>query len=313
MKPGIIMHAGARLAPKGIYQKTLKKCTKKGLDVLRKKGSCIDAVEIAIASAEDSAVFNAGSGSHLNLAGEVEMDSGIMVGDDMRSGAVAAIPRVKNPIRVARTIMEDTDHILMAGKGAYRLAKAAGLEEEITPDTKMVKEWREMLDELKETGQFSGINLPDPGKLKKWLIHEESTVGCVVIDEKNKMAVGISSGGTPMKLPGRVGDVAFLGASFFVNNNIGGVTLTGTGSIMIKHATARWVLQLMEQGIPVQKALETVVDALNKKYDSMVLGIVAMDREGKFGAARNLDGMPHCFQNFDMDKPSEGFAITLDR
>jgi beta-aspartyl-peptidase (threonine type) len=127
------------------------------------------------------------------------------------------------------------------------------------------------------------------------------------------MTVGISSGGTPMKLPGRVGDVPLLGCSFFVNNQIGGVSVTGTGNIMIKHATARWIIQLMAQGISVQKAVESVVDTLNRRYHPMVLGVVALDREGCPGAARNLEGMPHCYQDIEMDETLEGFAPILKK
>ena len=313
MKPVIIMHGGARVPASGNYQETLKKCLKEGTIVLRRGGSSLEAVQTAIVAAEDSGVFNAGSGSHLNLAGEVEMDAALMEGENLNSGAVAAIPRVKNPIRVARRVMEDTDHILMAGEGAYRFARAAGLDEEVQPRKERVEEWRRLLHELKESGKLTGINLPDPAKLKKWLIHEESTVGAVAIDERGTIAVGISSGGTPMKLPGRVGDVPLVGCSIFANNQMGGVSITGTGNIMIKHATARWIIQLMAQGISVQKAVESVVDTLNRKYHPLVLGVVALDREGIPGAARNLEGMPHCYQTISMDEPSEGFAPILGK
>jgi len=313
VKPVIIMHGGARVPASGNYQDTLKLCLKQGVEILRRGGSSLDAVEAAIVMAEDSCVFNAGSGSHLNLAGQMEMDAAIMEGRNLHSGAVAAIPRVKNPIRVARMVMEDTDHVLMAGEGAYRLARAAGLDEEVDRNPKRVEEWDRLKQELKKSGKLTGINLPDPEKLKRWLIHEESTVGAVAIDAKGNMAVAISSGGTPMKLPGRVGDVPILGASFFANDLIGGVSLTGTGNIMIKRATARWIVQLMAQGISVQKAVESVVDTLNRQYDPMVLGVVALDSAGNFGAARNLEGMPHCFQSTDMDEPLEAFAPILKR
>jgi beta-aspartyl-peptidase (threonine type) len=313
MRPAIIMHGGARVPPSGNYQDTLKACLKKGMEILRRGGSSLDAVETAIVTAEDSGVFNAGSGSHLNLAGQMEMDAGVMEGETLHSGAVAAIPRIKNPIRVARKIMEDTDHVLICGEGAFRLARAAGLDEEVIRNEKRVEEWRRLLEELKQSGKLTGINLPDPEKLKKWLIHEESTVGAVGVDKKGNMTVAISSGGTPMKLPGRVGDVPLLGCSFFADNQIGGVSITGTGNIMIRHATARWIIQLMAQSISVQKAVESVVDTLNRKYHPMVLGVVALDPSGNFGAARNLEGMPHCYQTVDMDEPLEGFAPILKR
>ena len=313
MKPVIIMHGGARVPASGNYQETLKLCSKKAMEVLRRGGSSLDAVEAAIVMAEDSGVFNAGSGSHLNLAGEMEMDAAIMEGENLHSGAVAAIPRVKNPIRVARKVMDDTDHVLMAGEGAYRFARAAGLDEEVIRNPKRVEEWDRLKLELKHSGKLTGINLPDPEKLKKWLIHEESTVGAVAIDVRRNVAVAISSGGTPMKLPGRVGDVPILGCSFFANDQVGGVSLTGTGNIMIKRATARWIVQLMAQGISVQKAVESVVDTLNRQYDPMVLGVVALDSAGNPGAARNLEGMPHCYQTIDMDEPVEKFAPILTR
>jgi beta-aspartyl-peptidase (threonine type) len=132
MKAVILMHGGARVPADGRYQEALKLCSIKGTEVLRRGGSSLDAVEAAIVMAEDSGVFNAGSGSHLNLAGEMEMDAAIMEGGNLHSGAVAAIPRVRNPIRVARKVMDDTDHVLMAGEGAYRFARAAGLDEEVT-------------------------------------------------------------------------------------------------------------------------------------------------------------------------------------
>ena len=212
MKPAMIMHGGARVPASGNYQDSLKGCLKKGVEILRKGGSSLDAVEAAVVTAEDSGVFNAGRGSHLNLAGQMEMDAGVMDGEHLLSGAVAAIPRIKNPVRVARKIMEDTDHVLMCGEGAYRLARAAGLDEEVVRSEKRVEEWQKLLQELKKSGKLTGINLPNPEKLKKWLIHEESTVGAVAIDKKGNVTVAISSGGTPMKLPGRVGDEMARGA-----------------------------------------------------------------------------------------------------
>lgn len=313
MKPVVIMHAGARVPAKGEYQEALKGCLGKAMEILCRGGSSLEAAEAAVIAAEDSRVFNAGSGSHLNLAGQVEMDAAMMDGRDLRSGAVGAIPRVKNPIRVARRVMEDTDHILMVGEGAYRFARAAGIDEEVILSEKRIQEWRRLRDELEKTGRLTGINLPDPAKLKKWLIHEESTVGVVAIDRQGNIAAAISSGGTPMKLPGRVGDVPLLGCSFFADNRVGGVSLSGTGEIMIRNGTARWIMQLMAEGTPVQRAVETVVDTLNRRYSPLVLGAVALDRDGNLGAARNLEGMPHAYQSIDLEAPLEGFAPILKK
>lgn len=311
---GLIVHGGARLSISDGHNRLLGEILRAGRSALARGASSLDAVEIAVRMAEDSGMFNAGSGSHLNLVGDVEMDACIMEGTTLKSGAVGAVPKVKNPISVARKVMEETDHILMVGDGATRFARAFGFEEYTYRNPQCVDHWRHLRQELETTGILSGVNLPDPDKLKKWLEvdKEGCTFGAVARDQAGTMAAGISSGGTPMKLPGRVGDVAIVGSGIFVNNEIGGVSLTGTGEVMIRFSSAKMVLQQMADGFSPQAAAERTIQTISKAAGrKFVLGIVAMDKGGNFGAARNLDGMPHGCLGWDSNQATLNFGEII--
>jgi len=305
--PAIIVHGSARMTPNLAVSRVLTAAATRGCGILSKGGLALDAVEEAIRMCEDSGEFNAGRGAHLNLVGEAEMDASIMDGKSLGSGAVAILKGVRNPISVARRILESADKtmVILAGEGAYKFATANSFETISEPHPERLRYWKQLREALDRGGELPGINLPDPGLLREFLKKDpgEGTVGAVAIDTRRNLASGVSSGGTPLKLPGRVGDIPIIGCSNFADDTAGAVSLTGTGNIMVRYAVARWAVDLMRSGLPAQKAVETVVSSLNEKVNEFVLGIIAVDAGGGFGVARNLDGMPHAYMAEGMSSP----------
>jgi len=309
MIPAIIVHDSARMTATESVTNTLREATLRGFEILSKGGSALDAVETAVKSCEDSGVFNAGIGAHLNLIGEAETEASMMDGKNLNSGGVAILRGIKNPISVARRILEAADKtmVILAGEGAYRFAKTHGLEEIDAPNPERLKYWKELRDALNHGRELPGINLADPTVLKNFLRTDtgEGTVGAVAIDKQRNLASGVSSGGTPLKLPGRLGDIPIIGCSNYADNAAGAVSLTGTGNIMVRYAVARWITDIMRNGVAAQKATEEVVAEVNKRVAKCVLGVVAIDSNAGLGAARNLEGMPHMYMVNGMSSPSQ--------
>jgi beta-aspartyl-peptidase (threonine type) len=182
--PVIIVHGGAgRIREEELPERLdgCKEAALAGWQILKRNGSALDAAEAVVVLLEDHPLFNAGTGSTVNRLGKVEMDAGIMEGDTLRAGAVAAVPGIKNPIKLARCVMEDGRHVLLAGEGALTFARQIGFPE-CPPEALILDAER-----------------------KRWQ-EKHGTVGCVALDANGKIAVATSTGGIFEKLPGRVGD-----------------------------------------------------------------------------------------------------------
>jgi beta-aspartyl-peptidase (threonine type) len=214
----------------------------------------MDAVEAAVSVMEDDTVFNAGKGSSLTAAGTVEMDAAIMNGRDLSAGAVALVHSVKNPIRLARIVMEKTDHVLLAGEKAEELARAFS-----QPTANPVTAPRQrLLSELRQGGAMPQSRWIEKN-LKLLAKHPElivmDTVGAVALDEEGNFAAAASTGGPTMKLPGRVGDTPQIGSGLYADNQAGAATVTGLGEIAVKLTLSKHVCSLMESGLTVRRCL----------------------------------------------------------
>jgi beta-aspartyl-peptidase (threonine type) len=269
-RPAIILHGGAGDIPEDELSKRLDGCKEAALEgwkILEKDGSALDAVEIAVTVLEDNPLFNAGTGSALNLLGQIEMDAAIMDGRTLSAGAVAAVNSIKNPIRLARRILEDGRHLLLAGEGAVSFARQAGFPE-CPPESLIVEPAR-----------------------RRWQ-DNHGTVGCVALDRGGGLAAGTSTGGMFNKLPGRVGDSPLIGCGTYADG-IGGGSCTGDGEAIIRIVMAKTALDFVRSGCDPMEAAKRAVALLEEKTGAQA-GLIIVDRQGRAGHARNTARMPVC-------------------
>jgi beta-aspartyl-peptidase (threonine type) len=258
-----------------IARKGVRKASEAGYLVLSKGGKAIDAVVEAVRVMEDDPIFNAGTGSALTINGEVEMDASLMTMDG-HFGAVGAIKDVKNPILVARKIMEQTDHLLLVGDGAIKFARHLGFEKH----NPITKRQQEKLTKLKEKGESQYFP-----NLKKYLKY--GTVGAIAFDKNQTIAVANSSGGIRGKLPGRVGDSAILGAGTYASV-FGGATATGHGEWIMKLLLSKMVVDWMKNN-NAQTAIEHALK--EAKQAGCFCGIIGIDNKGNIGFGKTTKYM----------------------
>ncbi len=258
----------------------LKKAVETGYEILEKGGSSIDAVEKAIMILEDTSVFNAGTGSVFSLTGDVEMDASIMTADE-KFGAVGAIKNVRHPIHVARLVMERTDHLLLCGDGAIRFARLCGIKY-YNPKTKEKERmW------IRARAMLNSDYFPKLKKLRE--LYE--TVGVVAMDKNGLIAVGTSTGGISLHLPGRVGDTPIIGAGTYANK-YGGVSATGHGEMIMKTLLAYRTVALMEKySAPV--AGKMAIDYATRH--KCRAGLIGIDRKGRILCINNTEAMSWCY------------------
>lgn len=245
--PTIIVHGGAGEWPRNRQAAALdgvRAAATAGWLVLKNQASSIDAVETAVVSMEDNPIFNAGTGSALNLAGNVEMDAAIMDGKQLSGGAVAMVKRVKNPVKLARIVMEETDHVLLAGVQAERLATNHRLPRSNPRTRERATAWRRGLA-LFRKGNTSHL-YRNYELLEKGLLRGLDTVGALALDAEGNVSAACSTGGLALKLPGRIGDSAILGAGLYAENSAGAATATGVGEIAIRTAMSKMACDLMQ-------------------------------------------------------------------
>ena len=269
--PAIIVHGGAGAIKDDSLPARLAGCKTAALagwKVLEQGGSALDAAEIAVVVLEDNPLFNAGTGSTLNSLGRVEMDAAIMEGQSLRAGSVAAVSGIKNPIKLARRILEDGRHVILAGEGALLFARQVGFSE-CTPESLIVEPVR-----------------------RRWE-NKHGTVGCVAFDSHGQLAVATSTGGIFDKLPGRVGDSPLIGCGTYADE-YGAVSCTGDGEAIIRIVLAKSAVDLLKAGADPQAAVEDAVALLSAQTGSTG-GLILIDRQGKIGYARNTTHMPVCW------------------
>lgn len=283
----IIVNGGAgNIVDEVGHRKGVNLAAKAGQALLREGGSALDAVVRAVVMMEDDPTFNCGTGSALSLDGRAEMDAAVML-DDLSCGAVAALEGVKNPILVARQVMEKTDHVLLVGQGALNFARRVGFEPYDVVTKKREEKWADMIGQLKSGSApryFS--KLASLTELEKF-----GTVGAVALDEKGQIAVANSTGGIMLHLPGRVGDTPVIGAGTYANQH-GGVVATGHGEEIIKLTWARDTVALMGQ-LPAQEAVDRSIRLATQH--GCRGGLIAIDGEGNVGFGFNTKSMSYAY------------------
>ena len=284
--PVIVVHGGAGWSHGTSDEKQhaiksgLKKALDTGFSILQSGGSSLDAVEAAIVILEDNPVFNAGRGSVYTAEEKQEMDASIMSGIDQDAGAVASVSRVKNPIKLARYIMEHTEHVMMAGSGAEKVAEQGGLE-------------------LVDPSYFYSVDKLK--RMRKQQAKKNSTVGALAIDKLGNIAAGTSTGGRSNKLPGRIGDSPIIGAGTWAQNNVCGVSGTGHGEYFIRYNVAREICARMEYlNLSVGEASAQVIGQLTAI--GIEGGVIVLDKNGNISMEFNTDGMARAYRNSKGDE-----------
>jgi beta-aspartyl-peptidase (threonine type) len=300
-KPGIAIHGGAGTILRSSmsaekekqYTSALREALDIGYNIILQGGAALDAVERAIKSMEDCPLFNAGKGAVYNNAGKHEMDASIMSGRDLSAGAVSLIRNVKNPVSLARAVMEKSEHVFLCGEGAEIFARTVNLPFE--PDTYFDTPFRyeQWQAALKEDGTFLDHNIATDKKF--------GTVGAVALDVHGDLAAGTSTGGMTNKKFGRVGDSPIIGAGTYANNNTCAISCTGHGELFIRAVVAYDISCLIEyKGLSLAEACNEVV---MKKLVAIKGegGLIAIDRNGNIELPFNSEGMYRAMKNADTE------------
>ncbi len=270
MKPKLIIHGGVhcKVATQAMKKSSIKEIYEKTLEFLQNH-SALDSVEYAVKMLEDCPDFNAGTGAKLQQDGVVRMSASIMDGQTQRFGAVINIENVKNPVSVARFIMEKTEHLVLAGEPATKFAHSHGFPFYNPKTKKQVEEWQESLKK---------------GKFQKPF----GTAGAVVMDKDGHIAAATSTGGTNNNLPGRVGDVPLIGCGTYAGK-YAGVSCTGHGEIIIRAMLAKFVYDKVASGREAMEAAREGIKEIKKIGGEA--GLIVIDYKGNKGFYHNAQDM----------------------
>ncbi len=276
---GIIVHGGAgkhrdrERAKEGV----IKAC-EEGYRILEKGGSAIDAVCAAVCEMENNPYFNAGYGSSPNYYCEIELDAAIMIGNDLRFGGVAGIKGFRNPILIARKVMEKTPHLLLTGEGAEEFAISEGFKRENLLTSEKLSMYEKAVSERKNFLQhvFSG-----------------DTVGACAVDKNGIIVAGTSTGGIFLKMKGRTGDTPCPGCGTYANEYCA-VSATGFGESIMRVVLAKFVCDKATQEKNIKKACKIGIEELKKKTKGLA-GIIGITIDCDFGFYKNTETMPVAF------------------
>lgn len=295
-KIALLIHAGAGSLDHflknniKLHEQGLKNALDIGYKELKNGKSAEDVVELAVKILEDNPLFNAGKGSALNSNGEVEMDGAIMNGKTLKAGACSAVKYVKNPVSLARIIMNNTKHVFLTAKGAMDFAKANNLIFE-SEEYFITEQQLHMLNESKQE------------LLKKTTTEQQSkkkhgTVGAVALDKNGDLCAATSTGGIDNSLPGRVGDSCIIGAGCYADNNTCALSATGIGENIIKGVMSHTISMCVENGMELQEACDYVVFKRNPQIFKE-LGVIGLNRRGEIAIAFNTPVMKRAYISSD--------------
>lgn len=302
-KIAIIVHGGAGPDSEFIqqnvegYKKGLEEAVNAGYKVLEDGGTAVDAVEAAVNYLEDNPLFNAGRGSALNEKAEVEMGASVMDGKNLQSGGVAIVKNVKNPVTLARAIMEKTKHIYLGDSGALEFAQKIGLQ--LPPEAYFITD--HAFEQYTQALQEEANSLQEAGEYQvKRKTH--GTVGAVAVDKDGNVATATSTGGTENKVPGRIADSSMVGIGSYANNKTCAVSSTGDGEYLIQHVMGFHISAIMEyKGLPLQEACHYIMHEKLKDVEGD-MGIIAVDQQGNIAMEYKADRMHRCWKTSDGDQ-----------
>lgn len=282
----LVIHGGAGVIPDRIsdsrhlqYMESLGRILDRGFEILESGGSSLDAVTRAVRLLEDDPLYNAGHGAGLARDGSAEMDAAIMDGRDRSAGAVAAVKHVRNPIELARRVMEKSRHVMLVGAGAEEFALEEGMD--LVPNNYFRTDHRRQELEDEQRGcRREDIVRPSQG-----------TVGAVALDRGGNLAAATSTGGMSNKLPGRVGDSPIIGAGTYAKNGVCAVSATGQGEFFIRSVAAYHIAAGVEyRGLSLEDAVHELIHGILPEIRGLG-GIIAIDAEGNIVMDFNTLGM----------------------
>ena len=274
---GIMSRTGISPEKQNIYRQKLDEALHLGDSLLAKGTNAVEVVVEVIAVLEDSPLFNAGKGAVFTSEGKVELDASIMEGKTLNAGAVAGVTDIKNPIKAAREVMQNSEHVFLSGKGASEFARKQGLE--IVPNKYFYTQ--ERLQSLKKLRKQ---------EREKNASDKIGTVGCCVLDTHGNICAGTSTGGMTNKKYGRIGDAPVIGAGTYANNKTCAVSCTGHGEYYIRLGFARDISAMMEyKNMNLEKACTEEIKKLDKLKGTG--GVIAIDVEGNIAMEFNTSGM----------------------
>jgi beta-aspartyl-peptidase (threonine type) len=296
---GVIERATMKPETEKAYRASMAKATEAGAQVLDKGGSSLDAVEAAIKILEDDPLFNAGRGADFAADGKNHLDAAVMDGLNMKAGAVGDVLHTRNPISLARAVMEKSPHVFLVGSGADEFSAYAGLAQVDQSYFFTERRWQSLIKELKKEGlpippRPAGAPPPPAEPIAEFETadaHKYGTVGVVALDRSGNLAAGTSTGGTNAKRWGRVGDSPIIGAGTYASNQSCAVSATGTGEYFIRLTVARTVCALVEyKGMRLQDAVDQVIhkELTGLRGDG---GVIAIAPDGEMAWSFNTPGM----------------------
>src|SRR5579871_3816139 len=311
MPIAIIVHGGAgdlAVERREIAQAGCKKAALAGYAVLRAGGSALDAVEAAVRALEDNPEYNAGTGACLDRNGNIELDAGMMDGRTLQVGAIAGVERIKNPISLARKVLE-SEHVLLIGRGAEQFAWEHGIEQCAREDLiteRQLQIWQAARDaeEPQHYRRQVGITGSLAQREQKTGAEKHGTVGAVALDMSGALAAGTSTGGIRDKYPGRVGDVPLIGCGFYADQEAA-ISCTGHGEDFVRLLIAKRAYDFVAGGQSARDAAISAIAVLGARATGTG-GLIVVDRKGEVGFAWNSPAMSHAFMKDGMEEPKAG-------
>jgi beta-aspartyl-peptidase (threonine type) len=282
MKTALVVHGGCGTPPPGEERPRNAACERAadaGWRVLQQGGSALDAAEATVRALEDEPLLNAGTGSYLQADGVARLDASLMSSDG-RAGAVAQVPLLPHPVSLARYLLEQDAHVMLAGPEALTLAVRLGQDMGVVATPGKIAYWQEHLDEACRRLDYAAM-------ATAWKAENPrlGTVGCVALDAQGRLAAGTSTGGTGQCYPGRVGDTPVIGAGTYCTPRVG-VSLTGVGERILVKLAAKRLADLVGDGAPLEDAARRVLDEVGPGA-----GLIALGAEGEAVALRNTPFM----------------------
>ncbi len=286
-KPVLLIHGGAWAMPDdavAAHEEGIASALAAGYGLLERGASAVDAVEAAVAVMEDDETFDAGRGSFLTQDGRVQMDALLMNGENLRTGGVACVERLRNPIRAARLVLDKSPHVYFVGTGAERFARQHGMalcdNMELVIPREQERLFKAQADELagRRDETFSGS------------LDSHDTVGAVALDVHGNIAAGTSTGGTLNKAPGRVGDSSLIGCGCYADNLTAAVSLTGWGEPIMKLVLGKWAVDRVAAGASPDQAAHEAIDYLFNRLGGHG-GMILLGPDGRVGLAHNTPRM----------------------
>ena len=308
---GIVIHGGAGTILKEnmsdsleqAYKAKLEEAIRTGHEILANGGTAIEAVQRTINIMENSPLFNAGKGAVFTNEGKNELDASIMEGKTLNAGAVSGVTTVKNPINLAWEVMENSEHVMLSGKGAEQFAKERNLEI-VNPEYFYTENRFKSLERLKDRNSEK-TELDHDGKtafVDPFIKDSKfGTVGCAALDKNGNLAAGTSTGGMTNKKWGRIGDAPIIGAGTYANNKTAAISATGWGEFFIRGVVAYDISALMEyKEMSLAEAAKEVIQNKNPELGGSG-GIIAIDHQGNVSMEFNTAGMYRAKMNKEGD------------